>query len=54
MEVALLAPSSEGLDILYFDLLTLQGYVPEGSVTFQLQLGEEIAWAEIGQQNGTS
>ena len=39
--------------LLYFDLLTrpkmpFQGDAPEGSDTFQWQLGEEIAWAEIG------
>ena len=26
----------------------IQGDAPEGSDTFQWQLGEEIAWAEIG------
>ena len=31
----------------------IQGDAPEGSDTFQLQLGEEIAWAEIGKWNGT-
>ena len=32
----------------------IQGDAPEGSDTFQWQLGEEIAWGEIGKQNGTS
>ncbi len=32
----------------------IQEDAPEGSDTFQWQLGEEIAWAEIGSQNGTS
>ena len=32
----------------------IQGDAPEGSDTFQWQLGEEIAWAEIGWWNGTS
>ena len=32
----------------------IQGDAPEGIDTFQWQLGEEIAWAEIGKQNGTS
>ena len=33
-----------------FDLAknAIQGDAPEGSDTFQWQLGEEIAWAEIG------
>ena len=39
--------------MLYFDL-AIQGDAPEGSDTFQWQLGEEIAWAEIGWWNGTS
>ena len=38
--------------LLYFDLRpeqnAIQGDAPEGSDTFQWQLGEEIAWAEIG------
>ena len=38
-----------------FDLAknSIQGDVPEGSDTLQWQLGEEIAWAEIGWWNGT-
>ena len=28
--------------------MLFQGDAPEGSDTFQWQLGEEIAWAEIG------
>ena len=32
----------------------VQGDAPEGSDTFQWQLGEEITWAEIGWWNGTS
>ena len=32
----------------------IQGDVPEASDTFQWQLGEEIALAEIGWWNGTS
>ena len=32
----------------------IQGDAPEGSDTFQWQLSEEIAWAEIGWWNGTS
>ena len=45
--------------MLCFDLLTqpnmlFQGDAPEGSDTFQWQLGEEIAWAEIGWWNGMS
>ena len=50
----------EGLEdlVLYFDLLArakmpFQGDAPEGSDTFQWQLWEEIAWAEIGWWNGT-
>ena len=45
---------SPKLILLCFDLLTrpkkmlFQGDAPEGSDTFQWQLGEEIAWAEIG------
>ena len=31
----------------------IQGDAPEGSDTFQWQLWEEIAWAEIGSWNGT-
>ena len=36
--------------ILTFDTAqnAIQGDAPEGSDTFQWQLGEEIAWAEIG------
>ena len=38
--------------MLYFDLRpeqnAIQGDAPEGSDTFQWQLGKEIAWAEIG------
>ena len=34
--------------------MPFQGDAPEGSDTFQWQLGEEIAWAEIGWWNGTS
>ena len=38
--------------VLYFDLWpeqnAIQGDAPEGSDTFQWQLCEEIAWAEIG------
>ena len=36
--------------ILTYDLAqnAIQGDAPEGSDTFQWQLGEEIAWAEIG------
>ena len=38
--------------LLYFDLRpeqnAIQGDAPEGSDTFQWQLCEEIAWAEIG------
>ena len=38
--------------VLYFDLRpeqnAIQGDAPEGSDTFQWQLCEEIAWAEIG------
>ena len=36
--------------ILIFDPAqnAIQGDAPEGSDTFQWQLGEEIAWAEIG------
>ena len=38
--------------LLCFDLRpgpnAIQGDAPEGSDTFQWQLGEEIAWAEIG------
>ena len=50
---------SPGLfSVLYFDLLTrpkmpFQGDLPEGGDTFQWQLWEEIAWAEIGWWNGT-
>ena len=33
---------------------TIQDDTPEGSDTFQWQLGEEIAWVEIGWWNGTS
>ena len=33
---------------------SIQGDAPEGSDTFQWQLGEEIACTEIGYQNGTS
>ena len=33
--------------------MLFQGDAPEGSDTFQWQLGEEIAWAEIGWWNGT-
>ncbi len=44
--------------MLYFDLRpeqnAIQGDAPEGSDTFQWQLGEEIAWVETGKQNGTS
>ena len=40
------------LSMLYFDLRpeqnAIQGDAPEGSDTFQWQLCEEIAWAEIG------
>ena len=40
------------LHMLYFDLRpipnAIQGDAPEGSDTLQWQLGEEIAWAEIG------
>ena len=32
----------------------IQGDAQEGSDTFQWQLWEEIAWAEIGWWNGTS
>ena len=32
----------------------IQGDAPEESDTFQWQLGEEIAWVEIGWWNGTS
>ena len=32
----------------------IQGDAPEGSNTFQWQLWEEIAWAEIGWWNGMS
>ena len=32
----------------------IQGDAPEGSDTFQWQLWEEMAWAEIGWWNGTS
>ena len=43
---------------LYFDLRpeqnAIQGDAPEGSDTFQWQLCEKIAWAEIGWWNGTS
>ena len=44
--------------MLCFDLrpgpkMLFQGDAPEGSDTFQWQLGEEIAWAEIGWWNGT-
>ena len=39
-------------EMLYFDLRpeqnAIQGDAPEGSDTFQWQLREEIAWAEIG------
>ena len=34
--------------------MLFQGDAPEGSDTFQWQLGEEIAWAEIGWWNGTT
>ena len=39
-----------GCYILTFDPAknAIQGDAPEGSDTFQWQLGEEIAWAEIG------
>ena len=45
--------------VLCFDLLTrpkmpFQGDAPEGGDTFEWQLWEEIAWAEIGWWNGTS
>ena len=44
--------------VLYFDLRSeqnaIQGDAPEGGETFQWQLCEEIAWAEIGWWNGTS
>ena len=46
------------VSLLYFDLRpkqnAIQGDAPEGSDTFQWQLCEEIAWAEIGWWNGTS
>ena len=48
----LLFNRSDYLKLLYFDLRpeqnAIQGDAPEGSDTFQWQLGEEIGWAEIG------
>ena len=45
-------PKYRTCSVLYFDLRSeenaIQGDAPEGSDTFQWQLCEEIAWAEIG------